>query len=363
LAVVAAAEDLFARRHGLDFVAPALADHDAAGVERLAAAGGAQLESDPALGGFALLRVLLLPMASGELALAALVTFVLAMNNFAVPAILQTKVLPDEMWIRFSTTFFQEPDGTFDLAGLIRVAFPLVLAPLVLLVLFWRRGMAWPRWQGAVPARIFRRQLGAGWVSGCGVVALVLCAVSVALPLAQFALAKRTWSELPGAVEAGTGAIWNSFWFAALAATVVVAVAQIGHLPFCRPAAGAQVANRRNSRLPVCATIAWLAFFIPGVLIGIALIKIFNRPVLAAFYQSAGIVLLAFVIRYIALGWTAARQAARSVDSDLTDAARLEGASRWQMLRFVLWPQIAPQVLAHGMWFICFVCGMSSPSF
>src|ERR1051326_1528396 len=81
----------------------------------------AQLECDPALTGFALVRVLLLPMARGELTLAALVTFVLALNNFAVPAILQTKVLPDELWIRFNTTFLQKPDGSFDFATLASV--------------------------------------------------------------------------------------------------------------------------------------------------------------------------------------------------------------------------------------------------
>jgi len=29
----------------------------------------------------------------------------LALNNFAVPAILQVKVFPAEMWVRFNTTF------------------------------------------------------------------------------------------------------------------------------------------------------------------------------------------------------------------------------------------------------------------
>ena len=51
---------------------------------------------------------------------------------------------------------------------------------------------------------------------------------------------------------------------------------------------------------------SWLPFFIPGVLLGIALIKIFNRPVLVAFYQSIGICLLALVVRYFALAWAMA---------------------------------------------------------
>ena len=65
----------------------------------------AQIECEPAMTGFALLRWLLIPVAKGELPLAAVLTFVLALNNFAVPAILQTKVLPDEMWVQFNTKF------------------------------------------------------------------------------------------------------------------------------------------------------------------------------------------------------------------------------------------------------------------
>src|SRR6185436_17054578 len=140
------------------------------------------------------------------------------------------------------------------------------------------------------------------------------------LPLAQITLAHRTWTELPGAVEAGTGAVWNSFWFAALAATVVVGLVLMVTQRGSIQADGA-------ARRPFLGILFWLPFFVPGVLIGIALIKVFNRPVLATFYQSAGIVVLAFVIRYFALGWTAVRRAIGSVDADLTDAARLEGAT------------------------------------
>ncbi len=307
----------------------------------------AQLECEPAMTGFALLRWLLLPLARGELALAAVLTFVLALNNFAVPAILQTKVLPDEMWVQFNTKF--------DTLAALQLSVPLVIAPVLLLAWATRRSVAWPRLQGTVPASIFRRQLGSTWRIGCGVLATLLCVVSVGLPLAQIVFARRTWAELPGAIEASAGTIWNSFWFAALAATVVVG----GGLALSFRSRGRESAHYSGSetclrRLTSAATaISWLPFFIPGVLIGIALIKTFNRPVLVAFYQSVGIVLLALVIRYFALAWTAARHAVASVDKDLTDAAKLEGASRWQMFRFVVWPQIAPQMFAA--WYVVYL--------
>jgi ABC-type Fe3+ transport system permease subunit/streptogramin lyase len=307
----------------------------------------AQFECEPALRGFALLRWLLLPVARGELALAAVATFVLALNNFAVPAILQTKVLPDEMWIRFNTQF--------DTLGVLRLSVPLVVAPVILLAWVARHGVRWPRLQGMVSTKVFRRQLGSTWRGGCGLAAVVVTGLSTVLPLAQPVTATRTWSELAGALDAGTGAIWNSFWFAALAATLVVGVC--AGYGTARPAtwgqihenhgAGSLFLARLRSALP------WLPFFLPGVLLGIALIHLFNRPSLAAFYQSAGIVVLGFGIRYFALGWTAARHAVGSVDSDLTDAAKLEGANRWQMFWFVVRPQIAPQMFAA--WYVVYL--------
>ena len=305
----------------------------------------AQFECEPALRGAALLRWLLWPAARGEVTLAALVTFVLALNNFAVPAILQTRVLPDEMWVRFNTQF--------DAAGALRLGLPLVIAPALLLVWVLRRGVSWPRVRDGVPARIFRRQLGAPWRIVCGAAATALCALSVGLPLAQIVLARRTWTELSGALTASAGATANSFWFAALTATAVVLVAQIAHLPWRGVFGSSATAGWPGRRLPLIAPLAWLAFFTPGVLLGIGLIQVFNRPFLAAFYQSAGIVLLALAIRYFALAWTATRHALANADGDLVDAARVFGAEGWPLFRLALWPQIRPQLFAG--WYVVYL--------
>ena len=58
----------------------------------------AQLESDVAVSGWWLIRGLLWPLGRTALAQAAVLTFVLALNNFAVPAVLQVRVLPAEIW-------------------------------------------------------------------------------------------------------------------------------------------------------------------------------------------------------------------------------------------------------------------------
>jgi ABC-type Fe3+ transport system permease subunit/DNA-binding beta-propeller fold protein YncE len=299
----------------------------------------AQMEVDPALRGWMLIRHLLLPSAWTALAQASVLTLVLALNNFTVPAILQVKVFPAEMWVRFSTNF--------DTLGALLLCLPLVAGPLAL---FWlvRRESSWPRLEGAVPPALFRRQLGAGWFKACGLVTALVVYLSVGLPALQLAGVERTWTELPGAVAAGQGAIWNSAWFAAVSATLVVLGALGLSLRFAGTSAGAAESRTTGWALPL-----WLLFLLPGVFLGVALIFLFNRPGLSAFYQSAGIVILAYVLRYLAPGWTAVRHALQSADRELVDAARLDGANRWQLLRLVLWPQIARPVAAA--WYILFL--------
>jgi ABC-type Fe3+ transport system permease subunit/DNA-binding beta-propeller fold protein YncE len=298
----------------------------------------ADLESEPALRGRHLVRHLLLPAARGALWQAALLTFVLAIGNFAVPAILQTRVLPAEAWVRFNTAF--------DTSGALRLSMPLVIAAAGLLLWLGRTEVQWPRFQGAATASLFRRRLGRAWLYACGLFTTALSLLSL-LPLFQIASVKRTWTELPGALAAGGRQLWNSFFFAAAAATAIIAVGLAAGARGLGSRAGRTFAQRLASAL------LWLPFFVPGVVIGIALITAFNRPFSAWLYQSAGIVILAFGIRYLGLGWNSTGHALRTLDSDLTDAARLDGATAWQLIRRVHWPEIAPQIAAA--WYIIFL--------
>lgn len=285
-----------------------------------------QLESEPLLRGPALVRWLLWPMARGALAQAAVIVFVLALNNFTVPTLLQVKVFPAEVWVRFNTNF--------DTLGALRLSWPLVVAPTVLLLGLRRRQVAWPRLEADAAASALRQQLGRGWWTGCGVLSGLLLAVAVGVPVLELAGRLRTWLELPAVLRTGGGAAWNSAWSAALVATSCVGV---GLLTW-RWRLGPWV---------------WLPFLVPGVLLGIGLIWLLNRPGLVGFYQSAGVMWLGLSVRYLALGWTGVAVALRSLDRDLVDAARLDGASGWQLFRWVQAPLAGPQMAAG--WYITYL--------
>lgn len=285
----------------------------------------ALFEADPRLRGGRLWRGLLLPAAAPALTQAAVLTFVLALNNFAVPAILQVRVFTAEIWLRFSTNL--------DYSGALAASVPVLAAPVLLLWLS-RRDVAWPRWQAQLPAVVFRRSLGPAWFGVATALALTVAILAVALPLSRLASDPRTWTQLAPALAAGGNAVAASASLAAVTATLVVAVgAATRHLPL--------------------GGVAWLLFLVPGVLLGMALIWLLNRPPLAAFYRGAGVVLLALGLRYLALGRQGALLAAQSVDRDLADAARLYGARGWRFFRLVLWPQAAPALAAS--WYLVYL--------
>ncbi len=286
----------------------------------------AQLEGDPAVTGWWLIQGVLWPLGRTSLTQGAVLAFVLALNNFSVPALLQVKVFPAEMWVRFNTTF--------DTIGALRLSWPLIAGPLLLLLWSRRREFPWPQFGGPLGARSFRRQLGPGWSAFCCAFALLLCLLSVGFPLFELVSVKRTWIELPGALAAGQLALTNSLRFAAAAATLCVLLALV------------------SWRMPL-GVVLWLPFLIPGVLLGVALILLFNHQWSAMLYQGGAIVVLAFVIRYLAVSWNTVAQGLRIMDRDLADDARLAGANRWQMLRHVHWPQIRTQVTAA--WYLVFL--------
>ncbi|MDB6025796.1 MAG: repeat containing protein [Verrucomicrobiales bacterium] len=286
----------------------------------------AQLECDPLLSGGPLVRWLLVPMARNALIQAAMITFVLTLNNFAVPAILQTRVFLEEVWVSFTTKF--------NYAEALKLSWPLIVVPLVFLFWFRAQKVSWPHKQNVIRAKLFRQQLGEKLFWSAGVLTLLVVLFSDALPLGQIIFSGKTWSNFLPALAAGQRALIHSVLFAGISASVIIGIGIV------------------TARLPL-GGILWVSFLIPGVLLGIAFIWIFNRSPFTALYQSLGIVIVAYVVRYLAIGWTGVAHALNGVDRNLTDAARMEGANDWQVFRHVQWPQVFPQIAA--VWYVVYL--------
>jgi DNA-binding beta-propeller fold protein YncE/ABC-type spermidine/putrescine transport system permease subunit II len=254
------------------------------------------------------------------------VVFVLALNQFAVPALLQVRVYPAEIWLRYN--------GGLDATGALLMSWPMILAPSLLLLWAWRRDVPWPRVSGGVTPHLARERLGWPLSVAAGIGSGMVLTLAVVLPLWQLLWNPGTWAELGPAFRAGRGAMLQSALLSGATATAVLLVA------WC-------TARHRSTAL------LWLAFLIPGVVMGVVLIKLFNRPSTAVLYRSSLIVLLAWGLRYFAPGWALVRRALLGVDPLLSDVARMEGATPWQHFRWVVWPQVGK--VFSAAWLLVFL--------
>jgi ABC-type Fe3+ transport system permease subunit len=276
-------------------------------------------EIDPALRGFQLVKFLLWPAARPLAITAAAVVFALALNNFAVPAILQVKVFPAEIWVKYSTNL--------DARAALLLSWPMVLAPIALLLFFRRAEFPWPReTQGNLTA-VLRRQLGIGWLIAARTLTAIVLILALLVPLLQLTAAPRTWSEFMPAFRAGIPALTHSLLYAALAAVLAITLGWL------------------SARVRAFAWL-WLLFLVPGVLLGIGAVTVFSRPGLEFFSRTAAIVVTLLVVRHLALAHTVSRHARQSMDTDLIDSARLDGARGLALFRRIILPQVAKPLAA-----------------
>jgi ABC-type Fe3+ transport system permease subunit/DNA-binding beta-propeller fold protein YncE len=266
-----------------------------------------RIEADPLLKGWPLIRYVLFPHLRGVLAVASILSFVLALNHFTIPALLQTKVYSADVWVQFNSTF--------NYVEAIKLGWPLIVAPGLMLLGIPKQIEVWGARNPLNPER-FADALGGGWRFASGILSVGLLIASVAFPLGHLASSASAWKQLAPAFAAGHSAFGASLITSLAGATVAVAMALL-------------LAKQKWT------VAAWLPFFIPGVVFGILIIRIFNQRGLAWIYPSLGLVVAALALRYLALPLQTLVQSRRSVNPDILSAARADGAGAarafWKM--------------------------------
>uniref|UniRef100_UPI001FAF2A05 ABC transporter permease n=1 Tax=Geotalea sp. SG265 TaxID=2922867 RepID=UPI001FAF2A05 len=219
-----------------------------------------------------------IPLISPNIAAAALIIFVLAISEFAVPSLLRVPVFTSEIFTAFA--------ALYEFGAATALAIPLLIMALVsglgvkMLVgdriVSTRRssGTLFLQWHGP------RRFIGILWL-------LVVLLVSVLLPLAVLAREAGGMEPVVAAIGGSSGAIINSLSLAVVGAVLIALIAaMLGY-----------GAARSSGRIHDFADIAFLVTFaVPGTVVGIGLINIWNRPGLPSIvYQSLFIILVAYI--------------------------------------------------------------------
>lgn len=231
----------------------------------------------------AFLRVTL-PLAAPHLAAGALFVFVFSLVEFSVPDLFRLRVYPVEIFVQFS--------GLYDEQAAAILALPLVLLTTALVVAEARhmRGRSYFSPGGREGARPSVYALGkaARWVGTLWPTAYL--ALSLAVPLARLAAASESWSRFRAVVGASLDELRFSLGVAVACGVLATAL-------------GFLLAHFSERRSPggrsTWSVWAQVPFAIPAGLLGVALIRLWNRPVTAWMYGTAAVLVLGHVARCI----------------------------------------------------------------
>lgn len=237
-----------------------------------------------------------LPRATNSIAAGALLAALYALSDFGTPAIMGLDT--------FTRVIFVE----YNAFGLSQAAMlSLQLMVIVGLVLFLESRVSGAKER---PGRHLTL-----WPSHWQYFAMLLSALpivlmAIVLPMAVFTL----WL-----VREGTGGFelsyaWNSAYASFLAAIVAVICAI--------PVAHAAIAGKAGRLME---RITYFGFGVPGIVMGTALVYLgLQLPFL---YQTLGLLVVAYVLRFIPLAVGSVRTTAENLDSGMVKAARVLGAS------------------------------------
>ncbi|MBV7433872.1 iron ABC transporter permease [Cardiobacteriaceae bacterium TAE3-ERU3] len=166
---------------------------------------------------------------------------------------------------------------------------------------------------------------------------------ALGMPLNAQTLSFTAYLEMFTRQGATIRAFGNSLFLATAAAVILMLLSV--PIALC-------LRNWRGLQRNVFTAVVDLPYALPGIVLAIACILLFVRPlplINISLYGTLSIILIAYVMRFLAVALKPVLSAVEQLDPTLERAARLAGANRWQRLRDVVLPLIAPSVCAGGL--------------
>jgi ABC-type ATPase involved in cell division/ABC-type spermidine/putrescine transport system permease subunit II len=278
-----------------------------------------------------------LPLIAPAILFAAVLVFLLTLGEVGVPTFLRYPVYPVEILTQFA--------AFYDFSAATAAAIPMLIVTVVILVLeiHLLHTSVLELSAATIGGRNAPIELGRWRVPLFGL-ALVWTLVTVALPIAVLVVQSASLNVFADAFSRASDSILRSVVFAAIGATLLTLLGF-----FC----GYLVHSRA---LPLWRSVDALALFLftlPGTVIGIGLISLWNRPITNAIYATPAIIILGYLAQYAILPTRMTAAILQRIPPSLEQAAQLCGASWFMTLRHVVAP-LAKRGLI-GAWIIAYI--------
>lgn len=284
----------------------------------------------------AVLWKITLPLLVPMVAAAALITFVLALAEFGVPALLQVRVFTTEVFTAFAALY------NFGAATALSV-------PLLVLALVAAVGTTVLTGDRLL---VTRRSLHRGLAVSLGrgrplalFAVFLLVFLAVGFPLLTFAYQAGSLERIFTSVQHSGDAIGNSFLLATAGATVATLLGVL--LGYIRARSTASSARLFDLLLIVI-------FAVPSTVVGVGLIGLWNRPGLPVdVYGTDIVVVFAYLARFLPVTALILAAGIRQLPASFEEAAEVAGASWLRTFRRILLPQMGSGLVAA--WVVAFI--------
>jgi iron(III) transport system permease protein len=283
------------------------------------------------------LRRITLPLIAPAILFAAVLVFLLTLGEVGVPTYLRYRVYPVETLTQFA--------AFYDFSAATAAAIPLLVVTLAVLALEYPmldNRVSEPRTVAFGGTRT-QIKLGRWRVPLLGMV-LVWGATTVALPLAVLIAQSSSLSAYADAFGRASDSILRSLFFAVVGASVLTLLGF-----FC----GYLIHHRA---LPMWRSIDALTLFLftlPGTVVGIGLISLWNTPTTNFIYHTPAIIILGYLAQYAVLPTRMTSTILGQIPRSLEQAAHLGGASWFMTLRHIVVPLARRGMIA--VWIIGYV--------
>ena len=272
-----------------------------------------------------------LPQLRPALAAGSLLVFLYVLSDFGAVTILRYETITLRIFAEYRTSFERAPAA---LLGLVLVA--LTIAAIGLERRLRGRAAAVRLVAGTRPP--VRRPLGA-WRWPAGLLVTLVGLLGAGVPVVVLLYRTFIAASRDTAADVVAAAALTSVGLAAAAAVAAVALA----VPV------ATLAVRFRSRFAATVeTLSAAGYALPGLVIALALV-FFAANFLPGLYQTAGLVIVAYVIRFFPEALGAARSGLVAVDPAVEEAARSLGDGRLAVVRRVTVPMIRRSLVGGGL--------------
>lgn len=285
---------------------------------------------------FGVIKGITIPLVTPYILSGATFVFIFALSNYGVPSLLRVNVYPMEIFAQFSA-YYNESSATV-------LSVPIILIS-IMLILWQRKKMGDRSYVTLESSSKKARTINLGKMRGIMTVYPVLVlSIAVLTPIIVLLTHAGPFKVYLTALKLAHVQILSSFILAFVAATLMII------LGFFIAYVIERTGDRGRSLVDI---LTFIPFAVPATVIGIGLIKVWNRPLIDVVYGSSFIIIFGYVSRFIPFVIRAISANLKQVHKNLEEAAIITDKSWLKRISAILLPLLAPGILAG--WTIAFI--------